>query len=243
MVKKIAFCFLLTNYFKYPQIWESFFNGNKDHYNIYSHIKTINSPNIPDFIKKTCVKTVKTKWCGVSLVNAFLNMLKEALKDPENEYFVLLSGECIPLYTFDKTYQKIINEPRTRIEIFNLPNFPNSKKTHLYGSQWVIVNRRDAINLMSIKKHYDSLRDVVDKYGHCPDEMYLIHYLKKLYGNSLYNFVKNKIVTYTEWDKEASHPKVFIHENINKKKMCDSDALFARKFLDYDIAKEIAMKC
>lgn len=242
MTKKIAFCFLLTNYFKWPQVWESFFNGHKGIYNIYSHIKVLDSPNIPDYIKAGAVKTLKTKWCGPSLVNAFLRMIKEGLKDPDNEYFVILSGECIPLYSFDKTYEKITGESRTRIEIFNLPN-PSGKGTHLYGSQWVIVNRKDAMYFMQMKKQYGSLRKIVERYGHCPDEMYPIYYLKKLYGNSLYNFVKNKMVTFTEWDKGADHPKVFDGNNVDKKKICDSEALFARKFLDYNTVREIAMKC
>ena len=42
-------------------------------------------------------------------------MLKKALKDNENKYFVLLSGRCIPLYDYSKTYKMITSDTRARL--------------------------------------------------------------------------------------------------------------------------------
>jgi len=94
---KIAFCFLLYDTIQHLDIWENFFSQDIDGSSmVYSHLKTVTNKT-PGWVKKAKVPTVETNWCGEGLINAFVRMLKKALKDPNNKYFALLSGSCIPL--------------------------------------------------------------------------------------------------------------------------------------------------
>ena len=80
---------------------ETFINPK---YNFYIH----NKENFSGVFEKFCIKDkVDTKWGEISLVKATLNLFKEALIDKENEYFILLSDKCIPLYDSDKIYDKV----------------------------------------------------------------------------------------------------------------------------------------
>jgi hypothetical protein len=243
MTKKIAFCFLLKDAFNFPGIWASFFQGHERHYNIYSHIKFADSPKIPDFVKAGAVKPLKTKWCGNSLVNAFIKMIKQGLKDPENEYFIILCGDSIPLYNFDYIYNELItNEKRSRMQIQKIPNDFNNKK-HLYGSQWVVFNRKTAIDFTGIKKYYPKLEKIMNKYGHCPDEMYPIYYFKEIYNDSFNKKIINRPPMYTQWVKGAAHPITLTKDTVNIKKMCNGKSLFARKVVPSEFTNGIAMAC
>ena len=106
MTKKIALCFLVYDRIKHENNWNKFLEGYEDCWTLYSHIKTPNS-RTSDLLRKNKVKTVKTEWCGEGLVWAFVNMLKEALKNKHNEFFQLLSGDCIP-YGILNTLTKIL---------------------------------------------------------------------------------------------------------------------------------------
>ena len=69
---KVAFCFLLYDKVVHQKIWEDFFKQDKNpikSYNIYSHVKEVNK-NTQKWIADNKIKTIKTKWCGVSLVRA-----------------------------------------------------------------------------------------------------------------------------------------------------------------------------
>jgi len=148
MTKKIAFCFLLYEYVKHNTIWEKFFLQDSNcTYSIYSHIKKT-SDKTQGWLKSNQVKTINTNWCGDSLVFAWIKMLKKALQDKDNKYFVLLSGDCIPLYSYTKLYQKITRSKKSRINLNNDIKMFNKKIYDFsglyYADQWMILNRTDA---------------------------------------------------------------------------------------------------
>jgi galactoside 2-L-fucosyltransferase 1/2 len=245
---KVAFCFLLYDSIQHLNIWETFFNEdpNKNSHNIYSHLKTV-TDNTPKWVKQAKVRTVRTDWCGEGLINAFAQMLKKALKNNDNKYFVLLSGSCIPLYTYKETIQKILSSKRSRISYQNISGNVFEGEKGIYNAhQWVILNR-------DVAEQYSRLYDAKDteakqfikdfrklyrkhgadvgnkgaiKYegstwlGGCPDEIYPINWLHHVYGKDLSKNVKKQMSTYTYWDfqKDPDHPYVFDMKSIKKMK-------------------------
>ena len=209
-MNKIAFMFLLYDKIQHQKLWEDFFSEdpNGERHNIYAHPKKITNKT-PEWIKKNSVKTVKTAWCSENLVKALCQMLKEALKDKSNKYFALLSGTCIPLNTFNKTYHKMNKLTKTQIYFYKFDNeYINYK-----ASQWVIYTRKTAKDLIRLydrkdkiartfmKKQHDIFRKpktkrtskkrkslkweekkVVFDNGGCPDEFYPINWFVSLYG-------------------------------------------------------------
>ena len=248
---KIAFCFLLRDTVKHKTIWKDFFdNGNPEAYSIVSHVKKV-TPDTPKWIKENMIPTIPTKWCEDSLVWAWVNMLREAVKDPQNQYFALLSGECIPLQNFTRTYIGITSDSRSR---FNIDfNSEQEEETGLkYADQWCILNRRDALLLISLKhgengkKHLQKMKRV--KRSWCSDELYPINWMIHNYGDpntkKFRNHIKLQQTTFTKWDNVAPHPIVITKSKLSslKRQICNSGAFFARKF-DTQAAIDIYKEC
>jgi hypothetical protein len=242
--KKIAFCFLTYSGIDHNDLWVKFFKKDNypiKRYSIYSHVKKV-TKDTPPWIKDNMISTLPTRWCGPNLAFAFVNMLKKALKDKDNKYFTILSGSCIPIYNFDTAYKKITRSKKSRMDFDRNSNI--FRKAGLYwGSQWLILNRKCAEILVSMtetpegKKFTKGIEDILARGNpSCPDELFPINwFIKKLGKPSSSKFKKlinNKPSTYVLWESGANHPVKF---NLKKarqyrKKIYDSDALFARKF-------------
>lgn len=260
MTQKIAFCFLLYNKIQHAQIWHNFFNfADRSKYTAYAHFKTFDKES-PLWLTK--VNTVGTGWCGEGLIHGFSQMIKEGLKDPDNKFFILLSGSDIPLYNFNRIYSSLIKSKLSRVNYHWGEIFPDYEK--YLADQWVILNREDAKTYARLsdkkdKKAQAFKKDIKDNLkkrgltimqtkhiekpknkwiGGCPDEIYPINWFKE---NGV--TVSNRPSTYTYWDSDlAIHPFTFGLKDAKymKKYMKRSGALFARKFRK-NAAEYIAM--
>ena len=271
--KQVAFCFLLYDTIQHLKIWEDFFSQDHDGSStIYSHLKTVTNKT-PDWIKRSKVRTVGTNWCGEGLIYAFVQMLKKALSNPKNKYFALISGSDIPLYTYSETYKKITSTSKSRITYEREDGNVFEDRNDVYnGHQWVILNRETADDYVKLVDPYNSkAKAFINKFrkmykdngvsvgrkkavkdedtrwlGGCPDEIYPINWLVKLYGRNLSKHVKNQMTTYTSWDfeKDDSHPEIFNIKTVKKakKEICSGNHIFARKFSE-EAANYIAMNC
>lgn len=238
---KVAFCFLLYNKHNHGDSWVKFFkedNYKEKSYSIYSHLKKVDHQTQP-WLEENRVPTIKTGWCEESLVWAWISMLKKALQDPENKYFVLLSGECVPIYGFWDTYNKIMKSKKSRLNITR-----DSEATYetglLYADQWVLLNRKHAEMLVSLKeteegkKFTKQVQEIIQ--GFCPDELYPVNWFVHKIGRTSSKEFKKEFnilpTTFTEWDGKKPHPIKFTSPKMHKmhSKICRSGALFARKF-------------
>lgn len=216
---KIAFCFLLVNTLDTEKKWKEFFrDADPELYSVYAHIKNPTSKS-PKWMKR--VKTHYTAWCGESIVHATNRLYKEALKDDDNSYFCLLSGACVPLFSFDEIYDEITLSKKSRMDITT-----KFRKDGYFGSLWCVLNRRGAKDslrlsdkkdkkaqtfIKNMKQRYETMGVVFDKKGtitpldddnecpnsmtcHCPDETYLINWLVRLYGTPSTSLFKKHIL-------------------------------------------------
>ena len=256
--KKIAFCFLLYDAVAHNKEWTTFFSQDNypvASYNIYTHLKFV-SDRTQDWVKQHKIRGVKnTAWCEETLVSAWTKMLTQALKDKTNKYFVLLSGECIPLFTYPAVSKAIFASAKSRIEWE--PNSATKSDTGLeYASQWVILNRKHAkllCDLVTAKgKAFtrNVKKDICADDGtcYCPDEVYPINWFVHNYGAPTSARFKKEFTltptTYTYWDGIHTHPARLNGVQVKKsrRKICKSGALFARKF-NNKAAKLLAMTC
>lgn len=242
--KKIAFCFLLYDEVKHRGVWEKFFKGDDypvPSFNIYAHVKKV-TDKTPEWIEKAKIRTVKTEWCEESLVTAWVNMLKTALKDPNNKYFALLSGECIPLYNYSDVYKRVFSSKRSRLNI-DMEAEAFEETGLYYADQWVTLNRKHAkmlVNLMTTeegRKFRKMIKRRMCKGDtcYCHDELYAANWFVYKYGKPNSKEFKTefnlKPSTYTFWNGDV-HPIRFNNSSVEKKKkeICNSKAVFARKF-------------
>jgi len=265
MVKKIAFCFLLYDTVLHRDIWEKFFRqdcGKQKTHSIYSHIKTV-TKNTPQWLKKSRVRSIKTGWCEENLVSAWVKMVREALKDPENSYVVLLSGECIPLFDYKKVYKKVTSSKKSRINIdYAIKSYDVTGL--YYADQWVLLNKKCAkmlVDMKDTKKGRDWLKvtrkklcyyddDDDDEFCSCADEILPVNWFVHNFGKPDTKKFKSQIrdipTTYTYWDlmNIKPHPEKFTLKKVKKFELdiCDSGALFARKF-EKSAGSFISMNC
>ena len=250
-MKKIAFCFLLYDKLNHGEIWENFLDqDNDDTHTVYAHIKKTTSKT-QNWLKKHKVKPVSTDYCSVSLVYAWIRLLEKALKDKNNKYFVILSGECIPLFSYYKVYDKITKSKKSRINVEM--GTESQEATGLYwADQWCVLNRKHAELLVKLKttaigRQFN--KNILAQIGDfCPDEIIPINWFVKHYGkpsSSKFNKEIRRIpTTYTYWDGIHYSPKKFNAPQMEKmkKKICKSGAVFGRKF-NSKAARELSMTC
>jgi hypothetical protein len=221
---KIAFLFLTYNNLKRPDIWNKFFDidididinnsGNTNNiskytnkYNIYLHAKE--PDKITDVILKgkQIPEHIETCWGCFGTIEANIMMMKEALKDPLNKKFILVSESCIPIVPFDKFYSEVMTDEKSRIYIHSNnnperydnitnPSFPKNEFTK-HSGQGLIFNRQYAhllINsLNEFKYTWQNMNSV--------DEHYFGNILRILDPNFNSSVSLNK-TTFDIWSKD-----------------------------------------
>ncbi|CAK9142755.1 unnamed protein product [Ilex paraguariensis] len=112
---KIAFLFLTNTDLHFAPLWELFFKGHKDYYNIYIHADPKSKINPPGGVFKTrFIAAKKTERASPTLISAARRLLATALLDDTfNSYFALVSQHCIPLHSFNYVYNSIFKPPNT----------------------------------------------------------------------------------------------------------------------------------
>jgi len=95
-------------------------------------------------------------------------LMSEAYRDPDNEWFVLLSESDVPLYDPFTFYRQLMSEPRSRVNACpggseTMPHrwsdrmeTPNLKKHHWRkSSQWLALKRKHARLVIQDVEVYD----------------------------------------------------------------------------------------
>ena len=243
---KIAFLFLTYNNLNKHDIWNKFFDIvdndiNKSKYinkfTIYNHAKE--PEKVTDILLKDnhIKEKIETCWGCPNLVEANILMMKEALKDPLNKKFILVSNSCIPIVSFDKFYKEVMKDDKSRINIHKSnedryysivnPLFSISYFVAHRGSG-IIINFKHAHMLVSdinnFKKHW--------YISNIPDEHYIgttLKFLDKDFDDS------NHIITNTfdMWSRDKLNLDTICNENSN-----ENDTI-CKNIYDYSISPSI----
>ncbi|KAK9699955.1 hypothetical protein RND81_08G206600 [Saponaria officinalis] len=198
--KKVAFLFLTTTPLPFAPLWEMFFNQStqKDKYNIYIHTdpKLLNYPSYNTtppftgvFSGRVIPSSKPTRRNTPTLITAARRLLAHALLDDPNNYmFTLLSGACVPLHSFNFTYNTLTSSNKSFIEILNnettaygrwaargehvmLPDVPF--EDFRIGSQFWSLTRRHARVVVQDVKLWRKFRMPCLTLGACfPEENY-----------------------------------------------------------------------
>jgi hypothetical protein len=202
---KIAFLFLTYNNLKRPDIWNKFFdieNNNNDiisssntfasskysnKFTIYNHAKE--PENVTDILLKGkhIPEHIETCWGCFGTVEANILMMKEAMKDSLNTKFILVSESCIPIVSFDKFYNEIMKDDKSRFKMWD-----NNNTIHRYNDiveTDILVNnfvKHNGQGIILNRYHLELLVNSLSKYKNnwknmgCVDEHYFGNILKQL---------------------------------------------------------------
>ncbi|PIN21331.1 hypothetical protein CDL12_05967 [Handroanthus impetiginosus] len=232
---KIAFLFLVRRNLPLDFLWESFFeNVDRDNFSIYIHsqpgfVFDESTTRSALFYNRQLKNRIKVAWGEASMIEAERLLFEEALQDPANQRFVLLSDSCVPLYNFSYIYNYLMDSPRSFVDSFldkkdirynpkMSPVIP--KKRWRKGSQWITLIRRhaevvvdDDIVFPIFKKFCKRLPPIdltkvkkktkLQKQHDCiPDE----HYVQTLLAmHNLEAELERRTVTYTLWNQSTGN--------------------------------------
>ncbi|MCL7023831.1 hypothetical protein MKW94_025687 [Papaver nudicaule] len=230
--QKIAFLFLTTTPLPLAPLWELYFNQNKTLYNnqtknlfnIYIHADPSHPYNPPfsgSFFNRTIPSSKPTQRGSPSLIASARRLLSEALlDDPSNARFIVLSTSCIPLHSFNFTYNTLFQTNKSFIEILKdepktfvrytargdanvmLPEIPFEK--FRIGSQFFILNRHHAKLVVRDEKLWSKFKlpCIFPKYCY-PEEQYFSTLLNMEDSSSCIPAT----LTHVDWSKRlGSHP-------------------------------------
>jgi hypothetical protein len=194
-MKKIAFLFLILDNPNFPKIWDKYFRGHKDKYSIYIHPKY---PEKTVWKKSNIISNLKETGWGF-ITRAYLELLKEAFKDPDNYKFVTISESCIPIQSFNQFYDAVTNDPRSWIKSMKISKYNykariDTQKTKprpkifLKNYARFCLNREHTDMLISKSKELEFFHKM-----HVGDEFFLsvLYPLKN---------VRDFAVTYDDWE-------------------------------------------
>jgi hypothetical protein len=212
MVKKIAFLFLTIKNINFPNIWNKYFLGNENKYSIYIHPKY---PNEVTWHKECIIKNlVETEW-GL-IVKAYIELLKESIKDKQNYKFIFLSESCVPIQSFDNFYRKATSDNLSWIKLMPITNYDYNVRLNKSNNKFIKHYSRSMLSKYHVNKLLKKQKELEFFYKmHVGDEFYLsvLLPLTKLkdfpvtfddwvYIDKLKKQIKNKIrILYEEQEK------------------------------------------
>ncbi|VVA17573.1 PREDICTED: Core-2/I-branching beta-1 [Prunus dulcis] len=212
---KVAFLFLVHRDLPLYFLWDTFFkNGDVARFSIYIHSE-------PGFAFDEVV------WGESSMIEAERLLLEEALYDPANQIFALLSDSCVPLYNFSYIYNYVMSSPRSFVDSFvdvkgfrydpkMSPTIP--EKRWRKGSQWITLVRRhaeivvDDHTVFPVFRKFCKRRPPIDlrlkrqlltvpKYRNCISDEHYVQTLLAISG--LEDELERRTLTYTSWNQST----------------------------------------
>ncbi|DAC81788.1 TPA_asm: glycosyltransferase [Monosiga MELD virus 2] len=215
---KVAFLFLMVNDHKQSSLWEDFFRTADGNFNCSIYVNVKYPENIDSFLKRHIIPSnyTDTKWGSIGLVQAQIELYKEALKDDANTHFCLLSDSCIPLYNFNETVKRLSERGNSVYEF---------REQSVYSQMKQIVSKDISQNLVKHHQWIHLTRESVEVVVRnelrlkefeclfCPDEKFIGTILK--INKVHYNRIMTTNVT---WIAGQMHPKswnVLTEKDIN----------------------------
>jgi hypothetical protein len=243
-MKKIAFCFLINDIINHEEIWAHYFsNIDKEKYSIYIHYKIEKKLK---YFQENKIESIDTKYEDHSIPLAYNVLFRNAYEDEDNYKFVIVSGSCIPLKSFNFVYEMLTKD---NLGYFNeCPTsqcYPNCNKLlnvieEKYISKshnWFILNRRLVKELCFdnddfLKNNYNTV--------YAPAEYFYYTFIKLLGLQKeivVTHNQANNATTFTNWEgMDYKYPSKFGLKNYNEISeeelllLLRSRCIFGRKF-------------
>lgn len=233
---KLALLFLTRGDVNHPNVWQEWISQGRAQIALYSH------PKNPDeieggFLDGTAIdKLIATGWGQVSLVQATLALLAEALKDEDNTHFVLLSESCVPIQPLARLLLRLKYDGRSRFGFKNFKEASLVRKQRAatapdipegcwrFHQQWWLLDRAAAV-MVTRSDRSGQFGDYL-----ASDEAYFGTNLM-MEGYPVDDLVDDRDLTWTHWPHDSGRPEEFLKISSEQlRDLVNSDCFFARKF-------------
>ncbi|GMG99316.1 hypothetical protein Nepgr_001156 [Nepenthes gracilis] len=224
---KIAFLFLTLSTLPFERLWDKFFQGHEDRFSVYVHASGEKPVHVSRYFVGRDIRSYKVIWGRISMVDAERRLLANALRDPDNQHFVLLSDSCVPLHNFDYVYHYLMFTNVSFIDCFVDPGPHGSGRysEHMLpeveiqyfrkGSQWFTLKRQHAILVMADSLYYTKFslycKPGMEHGKNCyADEHYLPTFFQMIDPGGIANWS----VTHVDWSEGKWHPKSYRAQDV-----------------------------
>lgn len=217
-VPKVALMFLAKGPLPLYPLWEEFLKGHEKLYSIYIHSLPSYQADFPPtsvFYQRQIPSKV-AEWGMMSMCDAERRLLANALLDISNEWFVLLSESCIPLFNFKFIYNYFMRSHHSFVGAFDDPGPYGRGRYSDYmapevnvsqwrkGSQWFAASRKLAVYIVKDTKFYPKFKEFCKP--HCyVDE----HYFPTMLTIEAPHLLANRSITWVDWSRGGAHPATF----------------------------------
>ncbi len=106
---KLAHLFLVRANLHQEAMWEEFFSEADDAFSVYVHPKWPERVTTRLFRHRIVPGLCPTEYGRISIVQAELCLLRAAIRDEANQFFLLHSESCIPIRPFSRVYQELFS--------------------------------------------------------------------------------------------------------------------------------------
>ncbi|GJP67703.1 hypothetical protein CLOP_g24492 [Closterium sp. NIES-67] len=217
---KLAFLFMTRGRLPLAPFWERFFKGHEGFFSIYIHTARefrYKPGDLPSAFEGAHIPSQDVHWGEISMVDAERRLLANALLDPGNSRFILVSESCVPLFNFTFVYKYLLASPEAYVRLKNEPGVNGRGRWRREflplvkledwrkGGQWFVVDREAARIIVADEIFYPLFKRFCRPPCYA-DEHYMPTMLKVLMQGN----VANRTVTWTDWSKAgAAHPAQF----------------------------------
>ncbi|KAK4785556.1 hypothetical protein SAY86_002245 [Trapa natans] len=224
---KIAFMFLTPGTLPFEGLWDRFFHGHEGRFTVYVHSSKEKPLHVSHYFMNRDIRSEQVIWGKISMVDAEKRLLANALQDPDNQHFVLLSDSCVPLHNFDYVYDYLMHTNISYIDCFYDPGphgngrysehmLPEvEKKDFRKGAQWFTMKRQHALIVMADNLYYSKFRNYckpgLDGKNCIADE----HYLPTFFNMIDPGGIATWSVTHVDWSERKWHPKSYRAQDIS----------------------------
>ncbi|XP_020227358.1 glycosyltransferase BC10 isoform X1 [Cajanus cajan] len=231
---KIAFMFLSPGSLPFEKLWDKFFQGHEGRFSVYVHASKTKPVHVSRYFVNRDIRSDPVIWGKISMVDAERRLLANALQDPDNQQFVLLSDSCVPLYHFNYIYDYLMYTNISFVDCFKDPGphgngrysdrmLPEVEvKDFRKGAQWFSMKRQHAIIVMADSLYYSKFRSYcqiawrlvciplhiqpgLEGRNCIADEHYLPTFLQMVDPGGIANWS----VTHVDWSERKWHPKSY----------------------------------
>lgn len=223
---KIAFMFLTPGSLPFEKLWDKFLHGHEGKFSVYVHASREKAVHVSPYFLGRDIHSEKVVWGKISMVEAEKRLLANALIDPDNQQFVLLSDSCIPVHNFDYVYNYLIFTNVSFLDCFIDPGphgtgrysehmLPEvEERDFRKGSQWFSMKRQHAIIVMADGLYYRKFklycRPGMEGRNCYADE----HYLPTLFHMIDPGGIANWSVTHVDWSEGKWHPRSYRTQDV-----------------------------
>ncbi|GMJ01522.1 hypothetical protein like AT4G30060 [Hibiscus trionum] len=223
---KIAFMFLTPGSLPFEKLWDMFFRGHEGRFSVYVHASKEKPVHESRYFLNREIRSSTVQWGAFNMVDAERRLLAYALKDSDNEHFVLLSDSCVPMHNFDYVYNYLMHANMSFVDCFVDPGphgngrysvrmLPEvEEKDFRKGSQWFTMKRQHALIVMADSLYYSRFRDYckpgLDGKNCIADE----HYFPTFFSLIDPGGIANWSVTHVDWSERKWHPKSYRTQDV-----------------------------